>query len=76
MTTTQLPPRPEPHLISFDPSCFVRDGFDTYWTVARSTTCSGPEKFTSLDAAQAYAAKTGRAVTEHRTPRLVRVRWF
>ena len=74
-TTSTLTNRPEPSKISFSADCFEVRGESVHWTVARSALHSGPAEFTSEAEALAFAARTGRAVTEVRSPRLVRVRW-
>jgi hypothetical protein len=72
---TSLPNRPDPSKISFAADCFDVRGESVHWTVTRSALHSGPAKFTSETEAREFAARTGRTVTEVRSPRLVRVRW-
>lgn len=72
---TSLPNRPAPSEISFSADCFEPRGESVHWTVTRSALHSGPARFATEAAAREFAARTGRAVTEVRAPRLVRVRW-
>lgn len=69
--------RPAAHLISFAPECFETIGTETVYTVARSAIRSGPAYFgTNKAAAEAYAKRTGRTVTETTRQVQRRVRWF
>lgn len=72
---TSLPNRPAPSEISFAADCFEARGESVHWIVTRSALHSGPARFENETEAREFAARTGRTVTEVRTPRLVRVRW-
>lgn len=72
MNTTNRPPASE---ISFAPHCFVQDGTREEYVVSRSALHSGPATFTSRVEADAYAAKTRRAVTVRVVPVMRRVSW-
>lgn len=75
--TTNIGPRPSnPSEISFDRRCFVQDGEQIEYRVSRSSLHSGPAKFgTDRAAAESYARRTGRPVTEHRVPIMRRISW-
>ncbi len=64
-----------PAEISFDPSCFVRDGTEVYWTVSRSALHSGPARFETEASAAEYARRVDRPYTRHESPRMRRVSW-
>lgn len=69
--------RPAPHLISFAPECFEVIGTETTYSVSRSALHSGPAEFgTNKAAAEQYAKRTGRQVSESTRQVLRRVRWF
>ena len=61
--------------ISFAAHCFAVVGETVYWTVTRSALHDGPARFDDRAHADAYAAKCGRPVQEHRSPKLARVSW-
>ena len=67
--------RPASHLIRFDRDCFEQDGERVEYVVHRSALHSGPAVFNERSMAESFARATGRAVTERRSPRLVRVKW-
>lgn len=74
MTKTNRPTNPAD--ISFAPHCFAQDGTRTEYIVARSAIHSGPANFgANKQAAEDYARKTGRIVTEVTTAVMRRVSW-
>ena len=75
--TTNIGPRPtNPSEISFDARCFADVGTQIEFSVSRSALHSGPAKFgTDRAAAEAYARKTGRQVTEHVVTIRRRISW-
>lgn len=69
-------PRPaNPRDISFDPRCFTEVGESTEYAVAQSSLQGGPRIFTDRAKAEAWAKKTGRAVTARTVPILKRIKW-
>lgn len=69
-------PRPaNPRDISFDPRCFTEVGERTEYTVGQSALKAGPRVFEDRAKAEAWAKKTGRAVTERVVPIHKRIRW-
>ena len=65
----------DPSKISFSPECFETIGSRTEYVVVLSAP-NYPRTFTSLDEAEAFAAKRGRAVSTSEVPVTRRVRWF
>ena len=74
-TRPALGPRPEPHLIRFDRDCFEAAGTEIEYSVGLSAP-SYPRKFgTDKAAAEAFAKRTNRHVTETARTIWRRVKW-
>ena len=74
MNATTPHNRPAPHLISFAPECFETIGTKIVYVVVLSAP-SYPVKFDSRAAAEEFAHKRGRTVTESVETIRRRVRW-
>ncbi len=75
-TRPALGPRPsDPSTIRFDRDCFESAGEEVQYTVSRSALHSGPAVFDSREAAEAYARRCNRSVSERRNTIWRRVKW-
>ena len=75
-TTNSLGPRPEANLISFSDDCFAVVGTKTTYSVVTAAPAYPRDFGADKASAEAFAAKTGRAVTETTHEIKSRVRWY
>lgn len=76
MTNTDPGPRPsDPSKISFARECFVADGEHVEYMVCRLAP-NYPARFATRDEAEAFARVRRGTVSEHRSTKMRRVRWY